>query len=51
MANSSDMEIVNEVVRAIAVEYGWKELQPRTIKVVALDDLGVYAGSYRIETS
>jgi len=49
MANSSDMEIVNEVVRAIAVAYGWKELQPRTIAVVTLGDLGVYAGSYRIE--
>ena len=49
MSNSSNMEIVNEVVRAIAVEYGRKEIQPRTIKGAALDDLGAYAGSYRTE--
>lgn len=49
MSNSSNMEVVNEVIRALAVEYGWREIRPRTIKAVSLGDLGAYAGSYRIE--
>lgn len=50
MSNSSNFEIINELLRAIAIEYGWedKDTKPIVVKVVTLDDLGIYAGSYRI---
>jgi CubicO group peptidase (beta-lactamase class C family) len=49
MSNSNNFDIINEVLRAIAIEYGWEEIKPKSVKVVTLDDLSIYAGSYKID--
>jgi CubicO group peptidase (beta-lactamase class C family) len=48
MSNSNNFDIINEVLRAIAVEYGWEDIKPMTVHVVPLDDLSIYAGAYKI---
>ena len=50
MSNSGHFDIINELLRAIAVEYDWedKDTKPMVVKVAALEDLGIYAGSYKI---
>lgn len=50
MTNSNNFELINEVLRAIAIEYGWEDqdLKPRVVKVATLDNLSIYAGSYKI---
>ena len=50
MANSDNGQILREVIRGVAREYGWDEFIPAPYEIIALDPskLNDYAGRYQI---
>lgn len=50
MANSDNGQILREVIRAVAREYGWDEFLPAPYEVIALDStkLNDYVGRYLV---
>ena len=51
MANSDNGQIIREVIRGVAREYGWDEFLPAPYEVISLDSakLGSYTGRFQID--
>ncbi len=49
MVNSDNGAIIREIIRGIALEYGWEEFLPKPYEIVALDPLKLdeYAGRFQ----
>ena len=52
MTNSDNGQILREVIRSVAREYGWDEFLPAPYEVIALDaaKLNEYAGRYQVNS-
>lgn len=50
MVNSDNGQIIREIIRAVAQEYGWEEFLPAPVELVRVEParLAAYAGRYRV---